>query len=678
MIIPHLITLRHEINTESSYYMIKIQTVSFSKDVTFTSKEDEAAIQLKENLQEELVSYPDARGTIYIMTSIRIFGQKRNDIDMLVMGFIDNLTLKNVNTKNYDIVKELDIRSFICNIELKSHSASSVKREGTDYIVSYSGVPHNASQQCNEAKFSLFNHLNDQLYIKPFICDVLWFNGLSKTDLSYMRGSVIDNALHRGFKFRDLVNVILQQANVMKFDSNRFCLDSFSDGEGEYKSIVELFTEERKPQGLTKQKFELLSQKNTDVEKLLTDAGNKLTIVTGRAGTGKTVQLLQLAFLLANEDYANRCLILTYNNALVSDIKRLIDYTPMPSKVDGRTVSIKTIHSFFTTLMNEVGISTKKLNPTNKTYDADYNEALKLLYDFIEKECKKEDIDALKEMAESTVDWDYVLIDEAQDFTDLEKKILFKVYGANRLVVADGVDQFMRVGNRQIWERGVEKSLVRKPKTMELERRQKANLVSFVNAFARLANLDWKVKPNDELPGGEIKIYSHYTDAIHKNLCKSCKDNECENYDILILEPPCMIEKDANGAYFKLSNIYKRVGIKLYDGTNYNNRTTYPTKDECRLYQYHSCRGLEGWCVVCDGLDLMYQYLIDNWTPTGNELGFDQEKMKERYAMLWMMMPLTRPIDTLVVTLKDPDSKIGKMLKQLAEMHKDYVEWYIK
>ena len=111
----------------------------------------------------------------------------------------------------------------------------------------------------------------------------------------------------------------------MKIDSNHFCLDGFSDGEREYKSIVDLFTEERKPQGLTKQKFELLSQKNTDVEKLLTDAGNKLTIVTGRAGTGKTVQLLQLAFLLANEVYDNRCLILTYNNALVSDIKRLID-----------------------------------------------------------------------------------------------------------------------------------------------------------------------------------------------------------------------------------------------------------------------------------------------------------------------------------------------------------------
>lgn len=406
--------------------MIKVQVKSFAKDTTVISKEDEAANQLKDNLQEELASYPEAKGIIYIMTSIRIFGQKRNDIDMLVMGFIDNLTLKNVNTKNYDVVKELDIRSFICNIELKSHSASSIKREGTDYIVSYFGIPHNASQQCNEAKFSLFNHLNNQLYIKPFICDILWLNGLSKTDLSYMRGSVTDNALHRGFKFRDLVNVILQQANVMKIDSNHFCLDGFSDGECEYKSIVDLFTEERRPQGLTKQKFELLSQKNTDVEKLLTDAGNKLTIVTGRAGTGKTVQLLQLAFLLANEDYDNRCLILTYNNALVSDIKRLIDYTPMPSKVDGRTVSIKTIHSFFITLMKEIGVDVKTLNPLKKTFDTEYNQALRQLYEFIVETCQKEDVEALKDMAENSIDWDYILIDEAQDFSDIEKRFFSK------------------------------------------------------------------------------------------------------------------------------------------------------------------------------------------------------------------------------------------------------------
>lgn len=657
--------------------MIKVQVKSFAKDTTVISKEDEAANQLKDNLQEELASYPGAKGIIYIMTSIRIFGQKRNDIDMLVMGFIDNLTLKNVNTKNYDVVDELDIRSFICNIELKSHSASSIKREGTDYIVSYFGIPHNASQQCNEAKFSLFNHLNNQLYIKPFICDILWLNGLSKTDLSYMRGSVIDNALHRGFKFRDLVNVILQQANVMKIDSNHFCLDGFSDGEREYKSIVDLFTEERKPQGLTKQKFELLSQKNTDVEKLLTDAGNKLTIVTGRAGTGKTVQLLQLAFLLANEVYDNRCLILTYNNALVSDIKRLIDYTPMPSKVDGRTVSIKTIHSFFITLMKEVGVDVKTLNPLKKTFDTEYNQALRQLYEFMVETCQREDVEALKDMAENSIDWDYILIDEAQDFSDIEKKILFKVYGANRLVVADGVDQFMRFGNRQIWERGVEKSLVRKPKTMELERRQKANLVSFVNAFARLANLDWKVKPNNELPGGEIKIYSNFKKKTFKELKANCEKNKCENYDILILEPPTQVIRDNKGKRFAKAEAYYKAGIPVYDGINDNNRTVYPTKDECRVYQYDSCRGLEGWCVVCADFDELIQYKLDTYKANEDELCFDPEVAKKRSVLLWALMPLTRPIDTLVITLNNANSEIGKMLKQLADIYPDFIEWNI-
>ncbi|WP_031531649.1 MULTISPECIES: UvrD-helicase domain-containing protein [unclassified Bacteroides] len=659
--------------------MIKIQIKSFAKDTTILSKEDEAAISLKDNLQEELAMYPNAMGTIYILTSIRIFGQKRNDIDMLVMGFIDNLILKNPQTKNYGLVKDLDVKSFICNIELKSHAASSVKREGLDYIVSYSGILHNASQQCNEAKFSLYNHLNDQLNIKPFICDVLWLNGLSKNDLSYMRGSAFDNALHRGFKFRDLINVILQQANVMKIGATQFCLDCFSEGEKEYNSIVDIFTAVRKPQGLTKQKFELISQKNTEVEKLLADAGDKLMIVTGRAGTGKTVQLLQLAFMLANEDYAKRCLILTYNNALVSDIKRLIDYTPMPSKVDGRTVSIKTIHSFFLTLMKEVGVDVNHLNPQKRTFDADYNQVLKQLYDFVVATCQKEDIDALKDMAESTIDWDYILIDEAQDFSDLEKEILFKIYGVNRLIVADGVDQFMRVGNRQIWERGVEKSLVRKPKTMDLERRQKSNLVSFVNSFARLANLDWKVKPNDALPGGEIKIYSKFMKSTYDMLKANCDRNKCENYDILILEPPTQVTTDCRGnRFFSKAEVYiQKAGIPIFDGINNRNRTTYPTKDQCRVYQYDSCRGLEGWCVVCADFDELIQYKLDTYKANEDELCFDPEVAKKRSVLLWALMPLTRPIDTLVITLNNANSEIGKMLKQLADIYPDFIEWNI-
>lgn len=659
--------------------MIKIKIKSFAKDTTLPSKEDEAAYMLGKSLQEELSSYPNAKGTIYIMTSIRIFGQKRNDIDMLIMGFVDGLTLRHIKTKNYGEVENLDIKSFICNVEIKSHTATSVKREGTNYIVSYSGVQHNASQQCNEAKYSLLGHLKDQLSINPFICDILWFNGLSKADLESMRGSELDNALYCGFNFKDLINVILQQAEV-RSDAGRIKLDCFHNGENEHKYIVDLFSAERKPLGLTKQKFELLSQKNTDVEKLLQDVGHKLTIVTGRAGTGKTVQLLQLAFLLANEDNANRCLILTYNHALVSDIRRLIDYTPMPSRVDGRTVSIKTIHSFFHTLMKEIGVTTNKLNPSSRTYETDYNNVLMQLYGFVVESCNKEDIDALKDMAETTIDWDYILIDEAQDISDIEKKILLKVYGANRLVVADGVDQFMRTSHRQIWESGIDKSLVWKPKAMELERRQKANLVTFVNAFAKLTNLDWKVLPNNDLPGGEIKIYPKFKKPIYDSLQENCQKNKCENYDILILQPPSLVTTDKDGnKYFAKAQIYAKNEIPIFDGINKNNRTTYPTKDQCRVYQYDSCRGLEGWCVVCVKFDELIQYKLNTCNLNDDdELGLDPDIAKRRNVFLWSLMPLTRPIDTLVITLSDTESEVGKILKTLADTYPDFIEWNIK
>ena len=656
--------------------MIKIQVKSFAKDNTLLSKEDEAANWLKENLQEELVGYPNAKGTIYIMTSIRIFGQSRNDIDMLIMGFIENLILKKVKTKNYGVVNELEIKSFICNVELKSHTATAVKREGTDYIVSYSGIPHNASQQCSEAKFSILRHLEDQLSIKPFICDVLWFNGLSKADIVSMRGSALDNGLHCGFNFIDLINVILLQANVKK-ETGKVKLDCFNNGEKEYHSIINLFSAERKPLGLTKQKFELLSQKDTDAYKLLQDAGNKLTIITGRAGTGKTVQLLQLAFLLAYEHYTNRCLILTYNHALVSDIRRLIDYTPMPSKVDGRTVSIITIHSFFHTIMKETGIVSKSLNPLNKTYDKEYNNALQELYKFIVKTCEKEDIETLKDMAETPIDWDYILIDEAQDFCDIEKKILIKIYGANRLIVADGVDQFMRTTHRQIWEKDIDRDLVKKVKPMELERRQKANLVSFVNAFAKLSNLDWKVRPNNNLPGGEIKIYPQFNNQIYKNLYQNCNNNNCENYDILILQPPTQVATDEKGnRYFKKAKTnIETAKIPIFDGINNHNRTTYPTKDQCRIYQYDSCRGLEGWCVVCADFDELIQYKLNTYKANEDELGLDPDIAKMRNVFLWALMPLTRPIDTLVITLSNTDSEVGKMLKKLADTYPDFIEW---
>jgi hypothetical protein len=120
-----------------------------------------------------------------------------------------------------------------------------------------------------------------------------------------------------------------------------------------------------------------------------------------------------------------------------------------------------------------------------------------------------------------------------------------------------------------------------------------------------------------------------------------------------------------------------KAGIPIFDGINNHNRTTYPTKDQCRIYQYDSCRGLEGWCVVCADFDELIQYKLDTYKANEDELCFDPEVAKKRSVLLWALMPLTRPIDTLVITLNNANSEIGKMLKQLADIYPDFIEWNI-
>ena len=53
-----------------------------------------------------------------------------------------------------------------------------------------------------------------------------------------------------------------------------------------------------------------------------------------------------------------------------------------------------------------------------------------------------------------------------------------------------------------------------------------------------------------------------------------------------------------------------------------------------------------------------------------------REKQEKDYAYLWSLMPLTRAIDTLVITLHDTNSLIGQLLKDMADGDfKDIICW---
>ncbi len=213
-------------------------------------------------------------------------------------------------------------------------------------------------------------------------------------------------------------------------------------------------------------------------------------------------------------------------------------------------------------------------------------------------------------------------------------------------------------------------------------RRQKALLVHFVNALAQEMGITWEQKSDRNLSGGKVRILRDYDDVLHSQLTAYCKEQQCENYDMLFLAPPQMVKRENGHSYFRNIQKWKELGIAVFDGTDERKRDEYPSRaEDCRLFQYESCRGLEGWVVICLQFDNFMKYKTDNFDEKKHAeesvaLESYDEKLK-RYLWMWSMLPFTRAIDTLIITLKNPNSETGRLLKRLSDNNPDIVTWEI-
>ncbi len=129
---------------------------------------------------------------------------------------------------------------------------------------------------------------------------------------------------------------------------------------------------------------------------------------------------------------------------------------------------------------------------------------------------------------------------------------------------------------------------------------------------------------------------------------------------------------------FMLTDEWGQWGIKLWDGTSKDIRTEYPRDlQQHRLVQFDSCRGLEGWVVACLWLDEFVAYKQRDFDkkhkPPTDEL-FDPET-RESFAYRWSMIPMTRAVDTLVITLRNSRGRYAEILRKVAMKCKDFVEW---
>lgn len=188
----------------------------------------------------------------------------------------------------------------------------------------------------------------------------------------------------------------------------------------------------------------------------------------------------------------------------------------------------------------------------------------------------------------------------------------------------------------------------------------------------------WRVEPDADISGGSVTIRIGadgylQNDALHDSLVQSNRRAQNKNIDMLFCVPPSNLYRGYNyeGVAGKMGSKPRKLGYSVWDATVDANRDDpLRSEDDFRIVQFESSRGLEGWVVVLEFIDEFFDEKYDSYRAKRDKQQTflrDDDFNAMAYAALWSLIPLTRAIDTLVITLKEESSKLGSAIIRAAK-----------
>lgn len=627
------------------------------------SSEYTAAEKFKKAFEDFLDPENCRLSDIRIVVSAKTYGERRQDIDLVIAGLLHHRIL----VPTSDVVqKEAFVKSFFLTVEVKDHPPTKLSFSGPKVFVTYKERREDASEQAEQQKYSAKSYIEKHRLDAPYIVSVLLLNNCPNDHLPKSR----HNILAGDFDAQKILEVIYI-ANERILGPNRKLISAFrEDVASYYLKVVNIFTAKMEPTRLDRKKIELITKRSFDQNYATRDLGKQLLVFAGPGGTGKTVNLLQLAHFVYQERDA-KALILTYNLALVSDIRRLTALMGMTDDIATARVKIATVHSFMYQVLCAVGLLTRGNRGFLRNYEVLKNELLENL-----GAVQKTDVEH----------WDYVFIDEGQDWPDNERDIIYGLYGIPNTVVADGKAQLVRTQSHCDWTKG--KTIKSKYVALSKSLRLKHDVCTFVTKVIDELNVpNWTIEPNLNIFGGRVVVVIGNL-ALEKDLVDgligAAKKDGNHEVDLFFCLPPSMVHKTMDSAlqdfdddepvnrkYSPFGITLRNWGYAVWDGVDELERQSYPTKiDQLRLVQYDSCRGLEGWTVINFAVDELYDYKKESFTPTALEESgffFDKEQAADQFARKWLAIPMTRAIDTLVINVKNPNHWLVQTFRNAAD-----------
>ena len=604
----------------------------------------------------------DPESFLWVVPSVQCHGQLPRDVDVVLLGYFAPdranyfrasapLTVLGGTHVEPDRVR---VDSLCLTIEVKDHDPSGVRFSGSRVEVMYSSGWHDASDQSFRQLYSFKNYLEacNAKYI-PRITNLVWLRNLPPHELP----PPPHNILHGNATWNGLLNQAASTSQLIRAgDEYIFTAlnrTSYESGPKVFDDIVDAIAIKLEPSGLDRAKMDAISKDVLD-SKAYAMAGDRMLLFKGHGGTGKTMLLLQVARKASSEGRST--LLLTYNKALVADIRRLMALAGISDEFGLGSIQVMTVQSFFYRLLIK--------NDLIKGGEEDFLEDYLLYLELLAENAPAAGIKSLEV--------DLVLIDEGQDWPDIERQLLVDVYGPEKLVVADGLQQLVRGQLPCNWKKGLGNDFYAEV-PLSKGFRMKRNIAAFSNRMAEAFGLDgWHVDEQGDAYGGHVIVVegSYFNAAsLHEKILSESESAGNSPVDILACVPPM----HGAGGFAKLNQ-------EIWDGTTPAGRRGYPTSlKQLRVVQYESCRGLEGWAAINLGFDEFLRIKIDGWgAQADGEPGdfVDDSSAARRFAARWAMIALTRAIDTIVIEVSDCGSEAKELLRNLYDGPcRDFIEW---
>jgi hypothetical protein len=580
--------------------------------------------------------------------------------------------------------KNASIHSFVLVIEVKNHSPDLIRFEGPRVLVRYDQLWSDATYQCDDQtwalkRYQLATHKGVNRRESTFVQRAIW---LSRAEYTAFDGepasssvpvhfaNITWNGLIDGFvpNNKDHVRTLVDHSDQTKYHS--------------IETLRALLTHKVSPTRLDLRRVNALTQTRFDTEKTLyiKNLGSGLLILRGRGGTGKTFALVQIALHLARQ--GKRTTLLTYNHGLISDINRALHFIKDKDPTLDLLPILKTRYAF----AQEIFI---------QTFGWAAEENVRTISDIGERENRRFfDLMNSKEPIEPM--YDFILIDECQDWEDKQRDLMFQIFGPSHVVVADGVDQFVGQ-DRCNWDRG--DIPINRRHTLRASRRTKAATCQTVGEIAlELGLTDWDLIPDPDTQGGRftVVVEPDARRAVERGLNILENDQRREStikaVDSLICLPSVKMARGVNFAAL-FDDAIKANARDSWRGFDEADRRIYPLRlGQLRAVQYSSCRGMEGWTTLCLGLDDFFEFQVrhpridvshlEDAMREKKGLLFSLELMEVKlaqearlFAVNWLMIPLTRSIDHLVIHISDEASELGRILNNVSDRLPGSIEW---